>query len=310
MNPYDDYISKLQMLNRKPAYLRSVTGTIRDFSVSTGVADPANLDPSQVREGSVKGWITSMRDRNVSDQSVKLRVDLLRRFFDFLIEAPDQEGITMNPVSRIAKRLPSGRKQTKRPFKSVEEVGNLIKSAFNPRDRAILTVVAKLGLRSGELTGLNVSDVDFDDRAIHIDRHYYDRADVLIAGRKNGTTSTLPLDDEVLKVLRVCTATRQPAGDTLFVSRGGRRMNSGEVGRVVRDYVTKSGILKNGERITPHYFRAWMTYQLTINGCKPEIVQVIRGDVADTMANFYTREILSFDDVRREYLKAVPVFGL
>ena len=310
MNPYDDYVSELQMLNRKPAYLRSVTGTIRDFMVSMGGDDPANLDPPQVREGDIKGWITAMRGRNVSDQSIKLRVDLLRRFFDYLIEAPEQEGVIMNPVSRIAKRLPSGRRQTQRPFKSTEDVGHMIKSTFNPRDRAILTVLAKLGLRGGELTGLDVPDIDFGDRTIHIDRHFDDRADVLIAGRKNGASSTLPLDDETVKVLKVYTATRQPAGDTLFVSRGGGRMSSGEVGRVVGEYVTKSGILKNVERITPHYFRAWMTYQLTINGCKPEIVQVIRGDVANTMANFYTREILSFDDVRREYLKSVPIFGL
>lgn len=310
MNPYDDYVSELQMLNRKPAYLRSVAGTIRDFMVSMGGDDPANLDPPQVREGDIKGWITAMRGRNVSDQSIKLRVDLLRRFFDYLIEAPEQEGVTMNPVSRIAKRLPSGRRQTQRPFKSTEDVGHMIKSTFNPRNRAILTVLAKLGLRGGELTGLDVPDIDFGDRTIHIDRHFDDRADILIAGRKNGASSTLPLDDETVKVLKVYTATRQPAGDTLFVSRGGGRMSSGEVGRVVGEYVTKSGILKNGERITPHYFRAWMTYQLTINGCKPEIVQVIRGDVANTMANFYTREILSFDDVRREYLKSVPIFGL
>ena len=310
MNPYDDYVSELQMLNRKPAYMRSVTGTIRDFTVSLGVDDPANLDPAQVRESNIKGWITAMRGRNVSDQSIKLRVDLLRRFFDYLIEAPEQDCVTMNPVSRIAKRLPSGRKQTQRPHKSVEEVGHLIKSAFNPRNRAILTVLAKLGLRGGELTGLDVPDNDFDDRMIYIDRHFDDRADILIAGRKNGVSSTLPLDDETVKVLKVYLAVRQPAGDTLFVSRGGGRMSSGEVGRVVGEYVTKSGILKNGEQITPHYFRAWMTYQLTINGCKPEIVQVIRGDVANTMANFYTREILSFDDVRREYLKAVPQFGI
>ena len=91
MNPYDDYVSELQMLNRKPAYLRSVAGTIRDFMVSMGGDDPANLDPPQVREGDIKGWITAMRGRNVSDQSIKLRVDLLRRFFDYLIEAPEQE---------------------------------------------------------------------------------------------------------------------------------------------------------------------------------------------------------------------------
>ena len=72
----------------------------------------------------------------------------------------------------------------------------------------------------------------------------------------------------------------------------------------------KSGIAKNGERITPHYFRTWLTHSLTINGCKPEIVQVISEDVVNTMANFYTREILSFDKIKEDYLKAAPVFNL
>jgi integrase len=65
---------------------------------------------------------------------------------------------------------------------------------------------------------------------IHIDRHFDDQADILIAGRKNGASNTLPLDDETVKVLKVYTATRQPVGDLLFISRGGGRMSSGEGG--------------------------------------------------------------------------------
>ena len=310
MNPVDDYVSELDLLGRKPSYLRSVSGAIRDFITNTGYEDVGDLDVSQVGERDIKAWLVAMRNRNMSDASIKRGVGHLNRFFAFVIESPDHNSITINPCTRIFKRLPSGRKQTRRPFKTVDEIGRVIKSAFNPRDRVIMAIFAKLGLRRGEAVGLNIEDIDIEARIMYVRHHYDDGARVLLDGRKNGVESTLPLDDETVKVLKVYLAVRQPVGGALFISRGGVRLNNGEIGKIVNEYVDKSGIAKNGERITPHYFRAWLTYSLTINGCKPEIVQVIRGDVADTMANFYTREILSFDDVRREYLKAVPVFGI
>ena len=308
MNPFEDYISELEILGRKPAYIRGIRSSFNSLIASIGHGD--GINPSHITERDIKAWIQDMRKRDLKDVTIKKAVENVERFFAFLIESPDHNDITTNPCKRIYKRLPHGRTQTRRPFKTVEDVGRMIKAAYMPRDRAILTILAKTGIRRSELTGLDVSDVNMDERLLTISKHYDDQARILIPGRKNGVESILPLDDETVKVLKVYLAVRQPVDDALFVSRNGLRLHNSEVGRIVGDYATNAGLMTNGDRITPHYFRAWCTYQLTINGCKPEIVQVIRGDMANTMANFYTREILSFDDVRREYLKAVPVFGI
>ena len=307
MNPFEDYTSELEMLGRKPAYIRSIRGSANDLCAVIGCD---TIDPVQITERDIKAWIQAMRSRNLSDASIYENVGAIYRFFNFMIESPDHDGVRVNPCARTFKRLPRGRQQTRRPFKTVEEVGRMIRTAFNPRDRAILTLIAKLGLRRGEVTGLDVVDVNLDDRMLTVRQHADNHGSVLIPGRKNGATSILPMDDELLKVLKVYMAVRQPVDGAFFLSRNGLRLDNVTMWKIVKDHAEKAGLMTNGDNITVHYFRAWATYQLTINGCKPEIVQVIRGDVANTMANFYTREILSFEDVRREYLKAVPVFGI
>jgi site-specific recombinase XerD len=301
-----DYIEELELLGRKPSYIRGIRAAFTDFRHSIGDED---IDVDLVSERQIKGWISDMRGRGLKDVSIKNAASAIKRFFDFMVESPDHSFKKQNPVARIYKKLPHGRIQTRRPFKTTEQIAQMVKSAYIPRDRAILTVLTKTGIRRSELIGLDVSDVDFDDSLLNVMRHY-DQSGVMLAGRKNGVESVLPLDAETIRVLKTHITTREPVDGALFLSRNGKRLDGSVVGGIVKSYAESAGLLANGDVITPHYFRAWITYQLTINGCKPEVVQVIRGDVADTMANFYTRELLSFDDVRREYRRSVPVFGL
>ena len=53
-----------------------------------------------------------------------------------------------------------------------------------------------------------------------------------------------------------------------------------------------------------------MTYELSINGCNPVVVTSIRGDMAAKIQDFYTMQMLGFDKIRGEYLKAAPQFGI
>ena len=53
-----------------------------------------------------------------------------------------------------------------------------------------------------------------------------------------------------------------------------------------------------------------MTYELSVNGCNPVVITSIREDMAAKMQDFYTMQVLGFDKIMEEYLKAAPVFGL
>ena len=58
------------------------------------------------------------------------------------------------------------------------------------------------------------------------------------------------------------------------------------------------------EKVTPHWFRAFLTYELSIAGCNPVVIGAIRWDRAARM------QVLGFEKIRGEYLKTVPQFGL
>lgn len=59
-----------------------------------------------------------------------------------------------------------------------------------------------------------------------------------------------------------------------------------------------------------HFFRAWATYTLQIGGLNPSIVDYIRGDVANSIRGFYFNQVLPFEVIKKDYLKAVPKFGI
>ena len=67
---------------------------------------------------------------------------------------------------------------------------------------------------------------------------------------------------------------------------------------------------KKSEKITPHWFRAFLTYELSVSGCNPVVIAAIRGDRVAKIQDFYTMQVLGFEKIREEYLKAVLVFGI
>jgi integrase/recombinase XerD len=77
-----------------------------------------------------------------------------------------------NPVIQIRKRcLKSYRDnhdgRERKPI-SVEEMGRMINSEMNIRDKAIITLLAKTGIRRNELISLEVSDVDLVEQKIRL----------------------------------------------------------------------------------------------------------------------------------------------
>jgi integrase len=311
-----DYLSELKTVNNaSPAYIRGIQVALRGFNRSL-TGDPeagVDIEVCTVTETHVKRWIGDMRDRDNNNQTVHDAVTRLRAFFEFLIESPDHE-MTANPCTRLCKKLPSGRTQTRRPYKTVSEVAEFIKSVTHPRDRCIITMLAKTGMRRGELCGLDLTDADLDNDILHIRQHRDDGTGRLLPGRKNGEVSDVPIDPELHRLLEVYLALRARSNSAaLFISRYGARMNGRDVAERLSGWIKKhwgANGKATADRISPHWFRAFLTYELSVNGCNPVVIAAIRGDRAARMQDFYTMQVLGFEKIREEYLKAAPQFGL
>ena len=313
MSAVEDYIIELQTINNASTeYIRAVKAALRDYARALGGVDEFDA-PANATEADVKRWIAAMRERNLNNNTVKSRMTRVRGFYTFLIESPDHE-CTYNPCIRLYKKLPAGRTQTRRPYKSVAEVAAFIRSITHPRDRCIVTMLAKTGMRRGELVGLDIDDVDLDTGTLHIRQHLDDATGKLLTGRKNGEITDIPIDDELRRLLQVHIALRPRSNNrALFLTRTGLRMNGRDVAERLRGWVKKhwgDNGKATSERISPHWFRAFLTYELSVNGCNPVVIAAIRGDRAAKIQDFYTMQVLGFDKIREEYLKAVPVFGL
>jgi integrase len=143
-------------------------------------------------------------------------------------------------------------------------------------------LLAKTGIRAGELSALDVEVVDFENRCIRVNKRIGNYFDLTIAcGRKNKVESMIPLDDETLRALKVYLTIRQWCNTkALFISDRGNRMFLADIEKIVKNWAIRTGTCKDSnrtdEKITPHFFRAWITYQLQIKGCNPIIIDAIK----------------------------------
>lgn len=310
MNPVNDYIGELKLFSRSVGYLKNVDFTLRKFQIVCN-----NRDILETDEDMVKVFIQSLIDQGIKEKTIHDYVKNIERFFTYVIESK-KYGITDNPVKRISKKLNYKKQQTKRPNKTLEEVSKFIKNIHNPRDRAIITLLAKTGIRNGELTALNIEDIDFDNELLTVDKHINNpSSNTIVKGRKNRNETIIPLDDETTRTLKFYLISKPKAKNkALFVSQNANRLYEMDISKIVKDWSIKTGFgtdtNETEKKIVPHYFRSWNAYQLQINGCNPIVIDAIRGDLASTMRAFYVNQVLPFDFIRKEYLRCVPKFGI
>ncbi len=316
MNTVEEFLEELELFGKSYNYIHGTRLTLRDFARSCKGENATESEvPVDTTEDDVKKWIKDMVERGLCERSRIRGITVLQRFFVFLMESPNYK-LQYNPVSRIAKQLPKASKQTRRPIKSIEEISEMVRNIFHARDRAMAVLFAKTGIRAGELSALDVEDVDFENRILKVDKHVCNFYTLAIAkGRKNRVESMIPLDDETLQVLKVYLATRQQCNtNALFISRRGNRIPVGDISKIIKNWAVQIGMCKKSnkteEKITPHFFRAWITYQLQINGCNPIVIDAIRGDKASNMRTFYANQVLPFEEIRRDYERTVPKFGI
>jgi len=246
---------------------------------------------------------------SLSPESIRKHINNLASFYNFL---EFEEYIVKSPVQKFKEHylkpyLKSHQQDNsgKRQIISIEKFKELVSVVMNPRDKAILLVLGKTGIRLGTLLELDVDDVDFEDQSIHL--------------KPNNKRSNLTVffDAETAKVLRRWLDARENIAkddeDALFVSQYGERPSHKAVGEMVKKYAEQIGIhdddsSKLQDRFTSHCLRYWFTFHLRESGITREHLKELRGDSrSDTMDTYYQ---ITDEELKREYLKHIPKLGI
>jgi integrase/recombinase XerD len=270
----------------------------------------ANVYPVDVDKHILQDYIRIRRSKGIDQKTLENEVSGISSFYGYLAF---EDYVGKNPVPEIRKRYLTPYKReirdgldSPRKLISIEQMSLLINSILDSRDRAVLTLLAKTGLRRGELISLNITDINFSEQSITLQPKTF----------KKRSNRTVFFDDETARILRRWLAQResmQPQTSALFVGEKGERFKRNGIYSMVVKYAERVGLhdaksTNPKDHFSPHNFRHWFSSHLLEAGMNRAYVQILRGDARSDPIDIYHH--VDLKDVRKQYLAFVPQLGL
>lgn len=228
--------------------------------------------------------------------SVARTVVAVRGFHRFCV----LEGVTTSDPARSWK--PPGTPQRLPKAISYADVAALISAAtmpdppFGVRDAALLELLYGVGARISEACGLDVDDVDLEERV------------VLLRG-KGGRERRLPLGGMAAEAVSAYLVRGRPAllargTPALFLNSRGARLSRQSAWAVISAAAGRAGL----EGVSPHTLRHSFATHLLEGGADVRVVQELLGHASVTTTQIYTR--VTVETLREVYAVSHPRSGV
>lgn len=310
----EEFLDDMELRGRSPGTLRQYTRILRGFEGFLSSVDGTHIGKANERH--ILKWKRQLAGRGVSEITISTYLSRVSRFYNFLVGSwmyPHSH----NPVERVKDGVKNPREKSPRREVSVEGMSEFVRSVRNPRDRAIIVIFLKTGIRKTELRNLKLEHVSLGGNLQ--DKHPAVKEDSLfvdssLLGNKRKMDTTIPLDDEGVRSLKTWLATRPGGGsEHLFLTFDKfNKLGRDTTNRIVRKYAKKKGWYEKGagpeRNVTPHYFRHFFTTKLRLRGMPDIFVDYLRGDTPKTAKDTYTH--LTWEEIRRTYEEYIYKFGI
>jgi Site-specific recombinase XerD len=259
----------------------------------------------EIEKGDIEAYIEFQRlERGVADQTLDIRLSNISGFYEFL---EYEELIDFNIIPKVKARFSRNYKSAKHTHKiiSVSEMSALIRSASDIRDKALMCLMAKTGIRRNELINLDLSDIDLDEQKIRLKP---------TAKRSN---TVVFFDDEAEDLLRRWLRSRTPRNKknlpALFIGVRGDRLEARGVDYVIRSHALRLGLHDPTsdsleDHFTSHCFRHWLTTNLALSGMPRHFIKEIRGDANRDAVDGYIH--ITPKQLKEAYIIYVPHLGI
>ena len=262
---------------------------------------------TEISKEDLKDYLIFLQnERGVKFSTIKKRFISLNSFYTFLI---DEGMIDSNPIppfrKRYLQRYKEGNDSEMRQIISIQDAARLVSSILDTRDRAIVLLLFKTGMRIGELVKLDVSDVDLKEGTIKL------------KPTKKRSNRILFLDQEAIITLNRWLIARSNRNThnipALFISRQGERLCIHRIEVMLRNHADRVGLhdpksRKLEDRFTPHCCRHWFTTHLIRAGMPRDFVKELRGDSRHEAIDIYNH--IDKKELRESYLAHIPQLGI
>lgn len=241
--------------------------------------------------------------KGVQPTTIKAYFSAISTFYEYLVFTRQ---ISISLIPSFTKRYLSRIKQqyngeNSRQLISIEQMSKLVKLDMPILDMAILMVLAKTGVRRGELLVMDRDDLNIQKK------------EIILKPKAKRTNRLVFFDDETAWVLNAYLDWRDKSIESktkaLFVSpHGYERIDRNNLNRIVGKYGKILGLHDPegslNKKLTPHCFRHWFTTHLRRSGMPREFIQELRGDKRKDTIDIYDHIDLS--ELKDRYLKCIP----
>ena len=278
------YLRDQYRRNLKPNTLRNSLTTIESFlSFFKG---KGKMYLEEIEREDLEGWIEHEQDKGTKSTTIRMRLDSVKAFLRFLIE---KDILCPDVLSRrMMIKIPDALPRAMDP----DDVNKLLRVIDHVRDRAMILVLLRTGMRIGELLNTLVEDVNLKERRIEI----YE-ADKTRSGR------VVYLSDDALKALKKWYKARDVNKEYVFYARGRDTMTYTSARMMFIKYLQKARLFHKGYSL--HCLRHTFASELLNADMRLECVQQILGHSSIEMTRRYAR--LTDNTRKEEYFKAMAI---
>jgi integrase/recombinase XerC len=278
---FESYLRYKWRVNHKPKTIEGSFTSIMLFLRFYGTS--GKNDIAQIKRSDLEAFIEHEQDRGMHISTVKTRTASIVAFLHFLME---QDVIPLSILKKTIRfKLPDALPRAMNP----KDVKKLIEAVNDARDRALILLLLRTGVRIGEVLGLTVNDIDLKEKKVR-----------LMEGEKNNMGRVVYLSNDAAFALKRWLSVRNNEEQHLFYGQRGRLCYSAARSCFVK-YLKKARLDQKG--YTVHCLRHTYASELLNAGMRLEVLQQLLGHEDIEITRRYAR--LTDKTREEEYFRAM-----
>lgn len=245
---------------------------------------------TSITDQTIRSYVASQHRKGMSGKSLQRQLSSIRTLFTYLCKHQymDNNPAKQIPAPKSPKRLPN--------TLSVDQVNTLLSfKADTPlafRDLSFMELFYSCGLRLSELTGLNLSNIDWEQQTL------------TVVGKGN-KQRRVPFGNKAMQALKNWLTERGALAkedeSAVFVSRSGDRLSNSSIQQRMKKWALHQGI---DMKLYPHMLRHSFASHMLESSKDLRAVQELLGHANLSTTQIYTH--LDFQHLAGEYDKAHP----
>ena len=280
----EQYLRHKYRNNCKAVTIQSAYTVIKLFLLFLQREGKAAL--TDVAHRDVEAFIEAEQDRGKKIATVRMRLISLNAFFRFLIDQGFMDAQVLEKKIRL--RLPDvlPRAIEAEPLKRLQSV------ITKTRDRAMILLLLRTGMRIGELLGTTLADINLQEQKI-----------MIYEASKTGVGRVVYFSNDAREALQKWLQQRDASQPFLFYSNRGGRLSYAAARSLFMKYVKKAGLEDCG--YTLHRLRHSFASDLLNAGMRLECLQPLLGHTSIEVTRRYAR--LTDKSREEEYFRAMAI---